>query len=91
MYIESKESLLAEVETYCNIIAALQAAIAAGGFDKINLDEYSLDTGQTKIMKSYRSPVQIADSLLSFNKLKQLSLNKLNGRVMSARDAKGLQ
>jgi hypothetical protein len=87
IYIESRTGARAKIAAIDAIIDALllSAAKAATGE---NITEYSLDDGQTKIKTIRRSSKEIEASIMAFQRLKQLYINQLNGRVVRMIDGK---
>lgn len=61
--------------------------VAAGNSD---VEEYRLDDGQVTIKTIYRDTVSIAKAIDRFQSLQNKCLNQLNGRVMVARNWRGL-
>jgi len=60
------------------IDALLTTALSSAAHDEI--EEYMLDDGQTKIKTIYKGTDQIFKSIDSFERLKQIYVNRLNGR-----------
>lgn len=87
IYIDSATSLREKVTRIDAIIDGLFTAAtkAAGGE---NISEYSLNDGQTQIRTVYRGIESIKASINSFEALRQMYLNRLNGRVMRLVDSK---
>lgn len=50
--------------------------------------EYKLDDGQTKISVTYNSLDAVANSIISWERVKQIYLNRYNGRMYRALDSK---
>lgn len=89
-YIEDCTSLEEKVTRIDAIIdALLTTALKAAGND--NVTEYSLDDGQTKIKTVYRGADAIMASIRSFEQLRQIYLNRLNGHVVRLVDSKSLR
>ncbi len=90
IYVQSKKSMedkLAAVESIIDNLM-LMAADTAG---TSNYSEYYLDDGQTKISTKYRSVMDVQAGILAFERLRQMYLNRLNGRVMRLVDSKNLR
>lgn len=89
LFIESVDTLKGKVSNTEAIIAALQttALKSAGNQD---IDEYTLDDGQTKIRTSFRNIGQIIQAIKDFEQLKQMYLNTLNGRLVRLVDSKSV-
>jgi hypothetical protein len=87
IYLESRTGARAKITAIDAIVDALllTAAKAAAGE---NILEYSLDDGQTKIKTVRRSSKEIEASIMAFQRLKQLYINQLNGRVFRMIDSK---
>lgn len=81
MYIESATGLLDRLDKICLIIAALEdrLIIIAGG-DTMEVEEYTIDDGQTKIQTKYKSFTELTSAIKNFTTIKEILLNKLNGR-----------
>jgi hypothetical protein len=87
IYIDSCTTLRGKITAIDNVIAALNTSAlkaAATG----NITEYSLDDGQTKIKATYRSPIEVSNSITAFEGIRQRYINQLNGRVVQLRDGK---
>lgn len=54
----------------------------AGG----NIQSYELDDGQVRIKTGYRSIEDVQNGLTALERMKNLYINKLNGRVFQLRD-----
>lgn len=87
IYIASRSSNLQKVIAIDAIISKLEemALISAG---TINIDEYSLDDGQTKIRTKYRSGADIATSIMDFMRIREIYVNRLNGRQIRLIDGR---
>lgn len=90
-YIVSAESIQLKIARIDLVINALMdAAIKATAND--HLTEYSLDDGQVKISASYKGSGDILKSIESFEKIKAMYLNQLNGgRVFRLMDSKNFR
>lgn len=90
MYVQSKTTLeekLAAVEAIMDSLL-LMAADSAGSS---NYSEYYLDDGQTKISTKYRSVMDVQAGIFAFERLRQMYLNRLNGRVLRLVDSKNFR
>ena len=90
-YIIDSTSLKERYDRICAIIEALenQQLAAAGNTD---VEEYTLDDGQTKIKTVYRSPEQIAKAIDNYEKIKNRVLAQMTGtRIMRLGDAKSIR
>lgn len=81
LYLETATCLKDKVDKMDAIIAALEDA-ALRGAEGQEFDEYWLDTGQSKIKSIFRDPTQIFKAIISYEKMRQIYLNRLNGRVV---------
>ncbi len=81
IYLESCTTNQAKLVAINTIIDRLMAA-AAGGAGNEGISEYWLDDGQTKIKKVYRSTASIFSAIQTFEQLKEMYINKINGRVV---------
>ena len=90
LYINSTKSTLDRIAKIDQIIAALyiQGEIRASGAD---IQNYSLNDGQTIISTQYTSPELIKAAISGYEKLKIQLENKLNGNQFILRDVRGLQ
>lgn len=66
----------------------LQAADTAG---TSNYSEYYLDDGQTRISTKYRSVMDVQAGIFAFERLRQMYLNRLNGRMIRLVDGKNFR
>ena len=87
IYVESCTSLKSQIQAIDAIITALlsQALKAAA---KGPVSQYSLNDGQTIINCSYRSASDVAKSIKEFETIKQMYLNRVNGRGIRLVDSK---
>jgi hypothetical protein len=90
IYIESCTSLKAKVVAIDAIIAAL-LTVALSATENDNIDEYWLDSGQTKIKTKYRGVSAIFVSIQNFEKLKTYYTNKINGYSMRLMDSRNFR
>jgi hypothetical protein len=87
IYIECASTLKDKITRIDAVIDGLLSSAlksAATG----NVAEYSLNDGQTQIRSMYRSPKEVQAAIEAFEGIKQLYINKLNGRVMRLVDSK---
>lgn len=90
IYLETCTTLQAKIAGIDAIITALTAsALKAAGTG--NLQEYSLDDGQTKIRTAYRNTTEITNAIKSFISIKNIYINQLNGRHMRLVDGKNFR
>lgn len=87
IYIQSRSTLRDKIIAIDKIIDALeaQALISAGTID---VSEYSLDDGQTRIKTMYRSGKDIAESITQFEIIRERYVNRLNGRKFRLLDGR---
>ena len=79
IYLETDTNLKDKLAKIDAIITVLEAA-ALKGAEGADIDEYWLDDGQTKIKNIFRDPNQIINAILRYEKIRQMYLNRLNGR-----------
>lgn len=90
IYIDSCTSLKEKITRIDQVIDALMStALKAAAND--NIDEYWLDDGQTKIKTIYRGAGAVMESIKSFEAIKQMYVNRLNGHVVRLVDSKSLR
>lgn len=87
VYIDSATSLCDKIARVDAIIDGLLTnALKAAEND--NIQEYSLNDGQTVIKTVYRGASAVLESIHSFERIKQLYVNRLNGRMIRLVDVK---
>jgi hypothetical protein len=90
IYIRSATELCDKIARIDAIITALEdKALDAAAND--DLMEYSLDDGQTKIKTVYRGVKSILNAIMGFEQLRQMYINRLNGRVVRLVDSKSFR
>jgi hypothetical protein len=90
IYIQSATTLKEKIIRIDAIITALEdTALKAASTDDVM--EYSLDDGQTKIRTVYRSAESVLNAIQAFEKMKQMYINRLNGRIVRLVDGKSLR
>jgi hypothetical protein len=90
-YVIDSQSLKARYDRICSIIEALelQQLAVTGNSDVLS---YSLDDGQTRINTQYRSAMDIAKAIESYEKIKNRILAKLTGSsIVRLADAESIQ
>jgi len=91
-YVESATTLQARIERLDLIISSMEIQAVASAASSGKFDEYSLDTGQSKVRTKYRSPAELQAAILAWDKLRQTLIARLNnqrtGRVIQLRDHK---
>lgn len=80
LYLETKSSIREKIIAIDAIIDALLVS-AADAASNEGITEYWLDDGQTKIKTVYRSSESIFKGITAFQRLRQIYVNRLNGRV----------
>jgi len=86
-YVQSKQTLLDKIAAIDAIIDMLEStALTMAGND--NVQEYSLNDGQTIIKTIYKGSVGIASAIDDFERIRQRYVNRLNGRMHRAVDGK---
>lgn len=91
IYIQGATSLNDRLSRLDAIILALELRVLDSSTDTANIDEYEINDGQVKIRTKYRNIESISKAILSFEKLKEKTLNQLNGRGMALRPWQGLK
>jgi hypothetical protein len=87
VYIASCKTVRAKIVAIDAIIDALMLT-AAKSASNDNITQYSLNDGQTIINTMYRGTKAIFESIKSFETLKQMYTERLNGRVVRLVDSK---
>lgn len=90
IYIQSKSSLNAKIAAIDLIIDALISTglkAAATG----NIQEYSLNDGQTTIKTMYRNVSEVKSAINAFEAMRQVYVNRRNGRVVRLMDEKNFR
>lgn len=86
-YIDCASTLRDKITRIEAIINALEdTAIKAAAND--NITEYSLNDGQTIIRTVYKGADSVMRSIMAFEQIRQMYINRLNGRVMRLVDGK---
>lgn len=87
LYIECATDLRAKIARINAIITALENAAVKGAATG-HLSEYNLDDGQTKIRTAYRNMEEVMQAIKSFEQIRQMYINRLNGRHVRLVDSK---
>lgn len=89
VYVDKCSTLEAKVIAIDAIIDALflTALKAAAGE---NISQYSLNDGQVIISTTYKTAADVQKSINSFEQLRQMYINRINGRVIRLVDGKNL-
>ncbi len=87
IFIQSATTLKAKIVRIDAIIVALEdTMLKAAGTG--NLEEYSLDDGQVRIKMTYRNTEEVIKSISDLEKIRQMYVNRLNGRHIRLVDGK---
>ncbi len=87
IYIESATSLCDKIARIDLVIDALLTNALKAAANE-NISEYQLNDGQTIIKTVYRGTAAVMKSIRDFEAIKQLYVNKLNGRMVRLVDSK---
>ena len=87
VYIEGATSLRDKITRIDAVIEALLVTATSAAAND-NISEYSLNDGQTQIRTAYKGTDQIFESINAFERLKQIYVNRLNGRSFRLVDGK---
>ena len=79
-YIESRTSLAAKIQAYDTIIAGLEATMLLA-IESGHIKQYEFDDGMMKVRTEYRSVNDIANAMTGYERLRQMYINRYNGRV----------
>lgn len=79
-YIESRTTLASKIQAYDRIIAGLEATMLTA-IESGHIKQYEFDDGMMKVRTEYRSVNDIANAMNGFEKLRQIYINRYNGRV----------
>lgn len=85
LYLESKITLEERVIAIDALIDVMILSLA-DTVTKADIATYSLDDGQVKIATGYRSVKDVQNGIFALEQMKQMYLNRLNGRVFAIRD-----
>lgn len=92
-YIDSRSSNQEKVTAINQIIDKLMllaAQSAENPSGQVVIDEYEINDGQSKIRTRYRSFADIEKSIMAFERLRQMYINRINGRLMRTVDSRNL-
>lgn len=90
IYIDGATSLCDKITRIDAIIDALMTTALKSAADD-NISEYWLDDGQSKIKTVYKGTDKVFESIRSFEKIKQIYVNQLNGRAFRMVDSNSLR
>jgi len=88
-YIESCQTVRDQIAAINAIQAALMSQ-ALKAASKGPVSQYSLNDGQTIISATYRSTKEITEAYWDFERIKQVLINQINGRMFRLVDGKNL-
>lgn len=89
-YIECATSIKDKIARIDAIINALLTT-ALKAVETGNIQQYSLDNGQTKINTAYRNPKEVLESIEGFERIKTLYSNKLTPKIVRLVDSKNFR
>ena len=90
IYIDSATTLKEKITKVQAVINALMdTALKSASSD--HLKEYTLNDGQTQIKASYKGTDAIFASIRNFERLKQMYVNQLTGRMVRLVDGKNFR
>jgi hypothetical protein len=87
IYIDSADTLKDKITRIDAVIDAL-LTVALKAAANENITEYSLNDGQTQIKTAYRGSDSVMKSIQAFESIKQMYVNRLNGRHIRLMDSK---
>lgn len=87
IYVQSQTTLEAKLTAIDNVIDALILSGATMAVND-NIQEYSLNDGQTIIKTIYKGSVGIANAIKYWESIRQMYLNRLHGRMVRLVDGK---
>ena len=90
LFLESATDLKAQITQVDLVISGLISAAIAATSDQ-DLEEYSLDDGQTKIKIRSRTPAQLSVAVMQWKVIKQMLVNQVNGRAVRLMDSKSVE
>ncbi|MCH9620991.1 MAG: hypothetical protein S4CHLAM20_04050 [Chlamydiia bacterium] len=89
-YLETATSLKDKLKKYDALISAMYTSAEKAALNG-DIDEYSLDDGQTKIRNIYRSPEDLIKAIKALEQLRQIVHGKICGNVTVLRDCNSLR
>lgn len=78
-YFECKSKLIGKIATYDILIESMEKALLEGTLSG-HLIQYELDDGQMKVRAQYRNVNDMAKALSGLEKIRQMYVNRYNGR-----------
>jgi hypothetical protein len=91
MFIDSRQSMRDKVRAIDAIIDSLillATTAADNPSGQAVIEEYSLDDGQTRIRTKYRTVQDIITSIDKFERIRQMYINRLTGRMIRLVDSR---
>lgn len=89
-YIEDAETTKDKINRIDNAIDALWSQVMKA-VENDDVQSYSLDNGQTSISVTYRSTMQVMNSIKFLEMWKNKYIKRLNGHQMIAKDSRNLR
>lgn len=80
-YVEQKSKLVGKIATYDILIESMEGAIVTG-IESGHLIQYEMDDGQMKVRAQYRDIGQMTEAISALEKIRQMYINRLNGRTI---------
>src|SRR5688500_1882361 len=87
IYIQSCTSLRAKITAIDEVVDVLMTTVLKAAARE-NVSQYSLNNGQTVINTTYRSTKEVIESIKGFEAIREMYVNRLNGRVVRLVDSK---
>ena len=92
IYLESKTTLLEKINAIEALIIKMISKIGETvDSDSLVIDSYWMDDGQMNVKTQYKSLEDIEHSIFTLERMKNLYVNKYNGRSFVLRDVRGLR
>ena len=89
-YIADASTMVEKITRLDAVITELEGA-ALTGAGSAHLEEYWFDDGQSKTKVTYRTVESIMKAITAFEQLRQMYINRLNGRATLLRPARGMR
>jgi len=80
-YVECKSKLIGKIATYDILIEGMEKAVLEATVSG-HLNQWELDDGQMKVRSMYRNPVEMVRALKGLEAMRQIYINRANGRGM---------
>jgi hypothetical protein len=90
LYIADADTLVEKITRYDAIIASMETALETAVISG-HLEEYWLDDGQSRTKVTYRNIDDMTKAISGLEMLRQRCINRLNGRSIALRDARGMR